>query len=137
MASKILDRRTNPRKASRLGSSAGADRGLVLGIVNISGVQSMTRDETTERILAAKHATGLTFADIAKTVGRHPVWVTAALLGQAVMSAEEAAKATAALGLGKDVAASLQEPPMRGSIGQAVPVDPVIYRLYEMVHVYG
>src|SRR5262245_4089856 len=97
----------------------------------------MKRDETTEQILAAKQAKGLTFADIAKAVGRHPVWVTSALLGQAAMSADEAEKTAAALGLGKDVAASLQEIPMRGSLGQAVPVDPLIYRLYEIVQVYG
>jgi cyanate lyase len=99
--------------------------------------QTMTRNETTERILATKHEKGLTFADIAKAVGRHPVWVTAALLGQATMTAEEADKAAAALGLGTDVAASLQTVPSRGSLDQAVPVDPAIYRLYEIVQVYG
>ncbi len=97
----------------------------------------MTRHETTERILAAKREKGLTFADIAKAVGRHPVWVTAALLGQAPMTAEEAEKAAAVLGLGTDVAMSLQTVPSRGSLGQAVPVDPAIYRLYEIVQVYG
>jgi cyanate lyase len=50
------------------------------------------------------------------------------------MSAEEAEKAAAALGLEKDVAASLQE---RGSPGPAVPADPVVYRLYEIVQLYG
>jgi cyanate lyase len=65
------------------------------------------------------------------------VWVTAALLGQATMTADEAEKATAALGLGTDVAASLQEVPPRGSLGQAVPVDPALYRLYEIVQMYG
>jgi cyanate lyase len=97
----------------------------------------MTRNETTERILAAKREKGLTFAKIAEAVGRHPVWVTSALLGQAPMTAEEAEKAVAALGLGKDVAKSLQEIPSRGSLAQAVPVDPTIYRLYEIVQVYG
>ena len=97
----------------------------------------MTRNETTERILAAKHERGLTFADIARAVSRHPVWVTSALLGQATMAADEAENAAAALGLGPDVAASLQEAPPRGSLGQAVPVDPAIYRLYEIVQLYG
>jgi cyanate lyase len=97
----------------------------------------MTRNETTERILAAKHEKGLTFADIARAVSRHPVWVTSALLGQATMAADEAEKAAAALGLGPEVAASLQEAPPRGSLGQAVPVDPAIYRLYEIVQLYG
>ena len=97
----------------------------------------MTRYEATERILAAKQEKQLTYSDIAQAVGRHPVWVTAALLGQAPMTADEAEKAAAALGLTADVAVALQEIPARGSLGQAVPVDPTIYRLYEMVQVYG
>jgi cyanate lyase len=97
----------------------------------------MTRNETTEQILAAKQEKGLTFAAIAQAVGRHPVWVTSALLGQATMEAGEAEKAAAILGLGPDVVKSLQEVPARGSLGQAVPVDPAIYRLYEILQVYG
>ena len=45
----------------------------------------MTRGEATERILAARHEKGLTFQQIAECVGRHPVWVTAALHGQATL----------------------------------------------------
>ena len=97
----------------------------------------MTRNEATERILAAKLEKGLTFSKIAEAVGRHPVWVTAALMGQQTMSADEAEKAVATLGLGKDVAKALQEIPTRGSLDEAVPVDPTIYRLYEIVQVYG
>ncbi|HTU27720.1 MAG TPA: cyanase [Pirellulales bacterium] len=97
----------------------------------------MERDEATQLILEAKREKGLTFAQLAAAVGRHPVWVTSALLGQAPMSADEAAKATAVLGLGKEVARSLQEIPTRGSLDEAVPVDPTIYRLYEIVQVYG
>lgn len=97
----------------------------------------MQRDEATECILEAKQQKQLTFRGIAEAVGRHPVWVTSALLGQAPMSAEEAQKAVAVLGLGPDVAAALQEIPSRGSLGEAVPVDPTIYRFYEMIQVYG
>ena len=60
----------------------------------------MKRCEATERILAAKHEKKLSFGSIAKAVGRHPVWVTSALLGQATMSKEEAHKAVEALGIG-------------------------------------
>ena len=95
----------------------------------------MNRNEITERILAAKHEKGLTFADIAEPVGGHPVWVTAALLGQAVMSAEEAERAATVLGLGKDAEAALQE--RATPDGPAVPVDPLIYRLYSVVQQYG
>src|SRR5437868_4205451 len=55
---------------------------------------SMTRDQATQAILEAKSRKGLTFEALARAVGRHKVWVTSALLGQATMSAEEAHKAT-------------------------------------------
>ena len=97
----------------------------------------MNRVEATERILAAKKQKGLTFEAIAKAVGRHKVWVTAALMGQATMSAEEAQKAAAVLGLGPEVAAALQEIPTKGSVGQTVPVDPLIYRFHEITQVYA
>jgi len=97
----------------------------------------VNRVEATERILAAKKQKGLTFEAIAKAVGRHKVWVTSALLGQSTMSAEEAQKAVALLGLGPDVAAALQEFPTKGSVGQTVPVDPLIYRFHEITQVYG
>jgi cyanate lyase len=97
----------------------------------------MKRCEATERILAAKKQKNLTFEAITKAVGRHKVWVTSALLGQSTMSAEEAQKAVSILGLGPDVAAALQEMPTKGSVGQTVPVDPLIYRFHEITQVYG
>ncbi len=97
----------------------------------------ITRKEATERILAAKKEKGLTFEAIAKAVGRHKVWVTAALMGQGTMSSEEAGNAVKALGLGPDVAAVLQEFPTKGSLDSTVPVDPLIYRFHEITQVYG
>lgn len=97
----------------------------------------LTRAEATERILAAKKEKGVTFEAVAKAVGRHKVWVTSALMGQATMSAEEAQKAVAVLGLGADVASALQDIPSKGSVGETVPVDPLIYRFHEITQVYG
>jgi cyanate lyase len=97
----------------------------------------MTRVQATEHILAAKTAKGLTFEAIAKVVGRHTVWVTAALMGQATMSMEEANATAQVLGLGPEVAAALQDIPMKGSLDSAVPVDPLIYRFHEITQVYG
>jgi cyanate lyase len=97
----------------------------------------MTRSEATALILAAKREKGLTFQQIAESVGRHPVWVAAALHGQATMSAAEAQKAVALLGLGPDVAGLLQEIPTRGSFGQEIPDDPTLYRFFEILQVYG
>jgi cyanate lyase len=97
----------------------------------------ITRAEATEQILAAKQAKGLTFDAIAQAVGRHKVWVTAALMGQATMSAEEAYAAVQVLGLGPEVAEALQEIPMKGSLDSSVPVDPLLYRFHEITQVYG
>lgn len=97
----------------------------------------MTRAEATTQILAAKKAKGLTFEAIAAAVGRHKVWVTAALLGQATMSAAEANAAAQVLGLGPEVAEALQAIPSKGSLDTPVPVDPLIYRFHEITQVYG
>jgi len=97
----------------------------------------MNREEATQMILEAKKEKGLTFEVIAGKVGRHKVWTTAALLGQHPMSEDEADAATSILGLGPEVAAALQEYPMRGSVGRDVPVDPTIYRIHEVTQVYG
>ena len=97
----------------------------------------MTRAELTEKVLTTKLKKGLTWSQIAKEVGRSPVWTTAALLGQMTMSREEAQKASKLLGLSDDEMALLQVVPSRGSLDSAVPVDPTIYRFYELVQVYG
>jgi cyanate lyase len=99
------------------------------------------REEATAQILTAKQQKGVTWEAIAKAVGRHKVWTTAALLGQHPMSADEAGRAVTALGLAEgaaqQVAAALQQFPMRGALEDPVPVDPTIYRFYELIQVYG
>jgi cyanate lyase len=97
----------------------------------------LSRKEATEKILAAKQEKKLTFEQIASAVGRHKVWVTAALFGQATMSATEAEAAAQLLGLGPDIAGALQEIPTKGSLDDAVPVDPLLYRFHEITQVYG
>jgi len=97
----------------------------------------MSRAELTEKVLATKLKKGLTWAQIAKEVGRSPVWTTAALLGQMTMNREEAQKAAKLLALTDDEMALLQVVPMRGSLDTVVPVDPTIYRFHELVQVYG
>jgi cyanate lyase len=97
----------------------------------------MEREEVTEQILEAKRREGLAFEDLAEEMGAHKVWATAALLGQHPMSPEQADRVVSLLGLDQEVAAVLQEIPMRGSLEEDVPVDPTIYRLHEVVQVYG
>jgi cyanate lyase len=97
----------------------------------------MIREEATEQILEAKRQKGLTFEAIAKTVGRHKVWATAALLGQHPMSAEEADAVGDLLDLDPEATEALQEIPLRGSLDSDVPTDPTIYRIHEITQVYG
>ncbi len=97
----------------------------------------MTRQEATEAILQAKHSKGLSFEKIAQAVGRHKVWTTAALYGQATMTQEESERAVKILGLGAEVADALQQIPLKGSLDAPVPVDPLIYRFHEITQVYG
>jgi cyanate lyase len=97
----------------------------------------MMRQEATEKILAAKRAKGLSFEQIAATVGRHKVWCASALLGQQSMSAEEAQRVIDLLSLDQEVARVLQECPHKGSLHEAVPVDPLIYRFHEITQIYG
>ena len=98
----------------------------------------MTRAEATQRILAAKKQKGLTFEAIAKAVGRHKVWVTAALLGQATMSTEEAQKAGDRARPRARRRAALAGVPQQGlPRPRRCPVDPLIYRFHEITQVYG
>jgi cyanate lyase len=89
------------------------------------------------KLLAIKQAKHLTWSDIAAQLGHAPVWTCAACLGQMSMTAETAAKAGALFGLDEAEVALLQEVPYRGSLPGAVPTDPLIYRFYELVMVYG
>jgi cyanate lyase len=96
----------------------------------------MGREEVTQKIIAAKMAKGLKWADVAARVGRSKEWTTAALLGQMPMSKEEAEAAGAIFELAEDTRC-MQAGPYRGSLGQTIPTDPLIYRFYEIVQVYG
>jgi len=96
----------------------------------------MELSETTKRLLAAKKAKGLSFTDLEKVLNRDEVWIAALFYRQASASAEEAEKLTTALGLDAEMAAALVEFPTKG-LGPVVPTDPLIYRFYEIMQVYG
>jgi cyanate lyase len=96
----------------------------------------LTKQAMTAAIVAAKARTGLSWTDIAARVGKAPVWVTSACLGMNSMPAADAVKTGEALGLEPEVVAALQECPNK-VFAQTVPTDPLMYRLYEIVGVYG
>jgi cyanate lyase len=92
--------------------------------------------EITAQLLAAKKAKGLSFADLEKILGRDEVWIAALFYRQATASFEEAQKLADALGLSPAAVEPLTEQPLKG-LGPVVPTDPLIYRLYEIMQVYG
>ena len=96
----------------------------------------MEPSETTRLLLAAKKARGLSFAELGAAVGRDEVWIAALLYRQASADPDAAALLAEALGLAPEVAAELAEPPLKG-LGPVVPTDPLIYRFYEIMQVYG
>ncbi|AKM20725.1 cyanase [Parageobacillus thermoglucosidasius] len=97
----------------------------------------LNRKEVTDLILRAKKLKGLTYQQIGEEIGRDKTWVAAAILGQASMSEDEATKLVNLLDLDSDIAFVLQQFPLKGSLDTAIPVDPLIYRFYEIIQVYG
>ncbi len=97
----------------------------------------MTREEATALILAAKKKKGLKFADIAKKIGQSKEWTTAGLMGQMTFDKKQATTIGKLLGLPAEAVEALQEVPYKGSLPTAIPTDPLIYRFYELVNVYG
>jgi len=98
----------------------------------------MIRDELTRKILSIKRAKGLTWKTIVAEIGGgSAVYLTAALMGQMKLRPEQAERAAQLFELDADEKGLLQEIPYRGSLPGAVPTDPLIFRFYELVQVYG
>ncbi|QBE62091.1 cyanase [Pseudoduganella lutea] len=97
----------------------------------------MQRTDVTEMIMTAKIRKGIKWCDVAEQVGLSKEWVTAGCLGQMTFDARQAAIVGEAFGLPEEAVLLLQQPPYRGSLPTAVPTDPLVYRFYELVSVYG
>ncbi|MGD1854470.1 MAG: cyanase [Leptolyngbyaceae cyanobacterium] len=97
----------------------------------------MAISEISAKFLAAKKAKGLSFADLEAKLGYDEVWIASVLYGQASASEDEAAKIVEALGMGPEFVEPLTECPMKGGLDPLVPTDPLIYRFYEIMQVYG
>jgi len=97
----------------------------------------MDRNDVTRRIVETKVRKRIRWADVAAAVGASKEWVTAGCLGQMTFTAQQAAVVGDIFGLDEDEIAWLQVVPYKGSLPTAVPTDPLIYRWYEIVSVYG
>ena len=97
----------------------------------------MNRNDVTEMIIETKVRKGLKWDDVAREVGMSKEWVTAGCLGQMTFDAKQAGVIARIFELPADAEKWLQEVPYRGSLPTSVPTDPLIYRFYELVSVYG
>jgi cyanate lyase len=97
----------------------------------------MTAHEITPMILESMQRHRVTFTDLAAHLERPRVWVAAAIFGQHPFPSELAQRLVALLDLPPSATQSLTHIPMRGALTSPVPVDPTIYRLYEVIQVYG
>ncbi len=97
----------------------------------------MTRNDVTEEIITAKIRKGIKWADVAKAVGKSKEWVTAGCLGQMTFNKEEAQEVGRLFHLSPEAVQLLQVVPYKASLPTVVPTDPLIYRFYELICVYG
>ena len=98
---------------------------------------TMDRNEVTKKILTAKVKNKMTWAEIADKIGNSKEWTTAAMLGQMTFNEQQAAVTRELFNLTDEETAWLQIVPYKGTLPTAVPTDPLIYRWYEIVSVYG
>ena len=96
-----------------------------------------SRTQFTDMIQSAKILKGIKWSQIAEVVGQSKEWSTAACLGQMAMTKQQAEAVGELLELTDEAIAWLQIVPYKGSLPTEVPTDPLIYRWYELVSVYG
>lgn len=96
----------------------------------------LTKDDVAALILSAKKQAGLTWEEIAEKIEMSPVWTHSACMGMNAFPAEKAKLMVSVMGLPQEAESVLTESPTK-IWEQSVPTDPCIYRLYEIVGVYG
>jgi cyanate lyase len=97
----------------------------------------MAISTVTEKLLAAKKAAGLSFADLETKLGRDEVWIAAVFYRQASASPEEAQQIIEVIAADESLINELTDYPVKGSLEPVIPTDPLIYRFYEIMQVYG
>ncbi|MHA7684380.1 cyanase [Cupriavidus sp. PET2-C1] len=97
----------------------------------------MNRSDITDLIIEAKVTKGIRWSDVAGKVGKSKEWTTAACLGQMAFDAPGAQAVMEIFGLPPEAEPWLRTVPYKGSLPTPVPTDPLIYRFYELVSIYG
>ncbi len=97
----------------------------------------LTRDEVRDLALQNKDRLGLTWPQVGEAVGRGPVYAAMLVYGYGQATADEAEKLSRVLELPSEAQAALKKAPTREPAQPWPPTDPFIYRLYEIVLLYG
>lgn len=101
----------------------------------------MAPSPLTPALLAAKRRCGLSFADLGILLGQDEVWVASLLHGQATADADQAGRLLEALQIPQAERQALMEAlttyPVKGALDPVIPTDPLLYRFYEILQVYG
>ena len=109
----------------------------VSAVPSTPSLAAPSQETVTATLMAAKKAKGMSFADLEAALGLDEVWIASLFYGQATASKEEAEKLAELLSLDSAITAALQEFPTKGSLDPVIPTDPLIYRFYEIMQVYG
>lgn len=96
----------------------------------------MSKEALTALILEKKEAMSLSWEAIAAGVGLSPVFTTSVCLGMNSFKEEPAQKLVTLLELPAEAKAAIMACPTK-IWDQAVPTDPLVYRFYEVIGVYG
>jgi cyanate lyase len=96
----------------------------------------MERAAALEAIRSARATKGVTYEDLARTIGsKDATYIAAALHGQHRLNAEEAKRLAEAVGVSVETAMVTTAMPLRTDF--PLTTDPFKYRLMELVGVYG
>ncbi|MCP9928736.1 cyanase [Cyanobium sp. CH-040] len=97
----------------------------------------MTLSSLSTTLLNAKRSKGISFSELETLLGRDEVWIASLFYGQSTASGEEADKLIEVLALDPALKPELMTPPVKGCLDPVIPTDPLIYRFYEIMQVYG
>ena len=99
--------------------------------------KGLTREDVTDMIMSVKIQKRIKWADVAPKLKLSKEWVTAACLGQMALTNAQAKLVAKIFSLPPEAIPVLEAVPYKGSLPTSVPTDPLIYRFYELISVYG
>ena len=97
----------------------------------------LTGEDVTDIIMSVKIQKRIKWADVAPKLKLSKEWVTAACLGQMALTNAQAKIVAKIFSLPPEAIPVLEAVPYKGSLPTSVPTDPLIYRFYELISVYG